>query len=161
MVNKGIVACERLRNRRAILVDVNNLVIELADVVDSRLSWCGLVSLNKLDEVMELSWSDEAPLDCASETVNPPNVNEPTPNTRQSTDNATRILEDFFFERNAITTARATKISTIYQVLLMAYPRVSLIGSPCVLKLVTNFIRGPLFVINLLGFRRAAVASLT
>ena len=51
MVNKGIVACERLRNRRAILVDVNNLVIELADVVDSRLSWCGLISLNKLDEV--------------------------------------------------------------------------------------------------------------
>ena len=99
-----------------------------------------------------MSWSDEAPLDCASETVNPPNANDPTLNTRQSADKATRALDDFFLERNAIPTARATKISTIYQVLLMAYPRVSVIGPPCVLKLVTNFIRGPLFVINLLGF---------
>ena len=51
MMNKGIVARERLRDRRAVLIDINHLVVELVDVINRGLSWCGLVCLNKLDEV--------------------------------------------------------------------------------------------------------------
>ena len=51
MMNKRIVARERLRNRRAVLIDVNDLVVELVDIINRGLSWCGLVCLNKLDKV--------------------------------------------------------------------------------------------------------------
>ena len=51
MMNKRIVARERLRNRRAVLIDVNDLVVELVDIINRGLSWCGLVCLNKLDNV--------------------------------------------------------------------------------------------------------------